>query len=230
MARKNKLQRFADNLSFPNVYENFDVADTILTGKDGIVVDMCGKWNENHFKNTNPLVLELACGNGEYCVGMSKLYPERNFLGVDIKGARIWNGAKLAIAEGMENTAFLRTRIEMIHKFFAPEEVSEIWITFPDPFLRESKSNRRLTSPPFLNLYRQILKKGGIVHLKTDEPNLYECTLEWLAEDENVKILYHDNNIYTKPLPLPELAIKTRYEALDIAGEKTIKYIQFTIN
>ncbi len=230
MGRKNKLQRFADNLSFPNVYENFDVAHTVLTGKDGTTADMKGKWNELHFKNDNPLVLELACGYGEYCVGMGKMYPNRNFLGVDIKGARIWSGAKLALKEGIENAAFLRTRIEMIDKFFAPEEVSEIWITFPDPFLRESKSNRRLTSPPFLARYRQILKKGGIVHLKTDEPNLYECTLEWLSEDATVKILHQDNDIYTKPLPLPELAIKTRYEALDIAGEKTIKYVQFTIN
>ncbi len=150
MGRKNKLQRFADNLSFPNVYENFDVAHTVLTGKDGTTADMKGKWNELHFKNDNPLVLELACGYGEYCVGMGKMYPNRNFLGVDIKGARIWSGAKLALKEGIENAAFLRTRIEMIDKFFAPEEVSEIWITFPDPFLRESKSNRRLTSPPFL--------------------------------------------------------------------------------
>jgi len=229
MSKRNKLQKFAELLAFPNVYENFDTKQPQLTSKHGEVIDLKGKWAAEHFKNEHPIVLELACGRGEYSLGLARLYPERNFIGVDIKGARIWKGAGIAIEEGLQNVAFLRTRIEMITHFFAAEEISEIWITFPDPFLRNSKANRRLTSAHFLNLYRKILHPTGLVHLKTDDPTLYEFTLETLHEDAKAVILYQDDNIYNKPLPFPELELKTYYERMHLEVGRTIKYVRFTL-
>ncbi len=229
MSKRTKLQKFAELLTFPNVYENFDAKQPELAGQDGKIVDLKGKWDATHFKKGNPITLELACGRGEYSLGLARAYPDRNFIGVDIKGARIWKGAKIALDEGLNNVAFLRTRIEQIALFFAPEEISEIWITFPDPFLKESKSNRRLTSPIFINEYRKILKQGGIVHLKTDEPNLYDFTLETLSADPEVEILYHDDDIYAKALPFPELELKTYYEQMHLSEGKKIKYVRFRI-
>ncbi len=229
MSKRNKLQKFAELLSFPNVYENFDHRDPQLIGAHGMPVTLKGKWAVQHFQNDHPIILELACGRGEYTLGLADMYPEYNFIGVDIKGARIWKGASQALAQQRQNVAFLRTRIEQIALFFAPEEVSEIWITFPDPFLAKSKANRRLTSPYFLNAYRAILQKGGLVHLKTDEPNLYEFTLEVLAQDDRAKILYHHPDIYSAPLVFPELSLKTYYERMHLSEGKTIKYIRFSI-
>ena len=148
MAGRNKLQKFAENLTFPNVYESFDLTKPQLTGLHGAEVDLRGKWASEHFGNDHPITLELACGRGEYTLDLARQYPDRNFIGVDIKGARIWRGAKTALAEGLDNAAFLRTRIEAISHFFAPAEVDEIWITFPDPCLKKGKENRRLTAPP----------------------------------------------------------------------------------
>ena len=230
MSRRNKLQKFAEILTFPNVYENFTNFPPQLTGMGGKEVDLKGKWNAEHFKNDQPITLELACGRGEYTVALAQKYPNRNFIGVDIKGARIWKGARIALEKKLKNAAFLRTRIELITAFFELEEIDEIWITFPDPFLKKGKTNRRLTSPRFLNLYRQILKKEGLVHLKTDEGVLSEYTLEVLAEDKQTKILYQDDDIYAKPLPMDELEIKTYYEKMHLEKGKTIKYIRFTIN
>ena len=229
MSRKNKLQKFADLLHFPNVYENFDIRKPELTGLNGEIVELKGQWNAQHFKNDQPIVLELACGRGEYCLGLAKAYPQYNFIGVDIKGARIWKGANGAIEQSLPNVAFLRTRIEQIELFFAPDEVSEIWITFPDPFLRESKANRRLTSPQFLDRYRKILKPKGLVHLKTDEPNLFEFTMETLEEDSAVDVLFQNDDIYAQALPYEELEIKTYYEKMHLEKGKTIKYVRFTI-
>jgi tRNA (guanine-N7-)-methyltransferase len=226
MSKRNKLQKFAELLSFPNVYENFDAKAPQLTGANGDEVDLKGKWNEQHFQNDHPITLELACGGGEYTLGLGRMYPERNFIGVDIKGARIWKGARVALAEELNNVAFLRTRIEQIAHFFAPGEVDEIWITFPDPFLRKSKANRRLTSGRFLETFRKILKPGGLIHLKTDEPNLYAFTLEVLAESTTYELLYQDDDIYSKPLPIPELDIKTYYEGMHLEAGKTIKYVR----
>ncbi len=230
MARKNKLKRFADILSFPNVYENFSMKEPQLVGKDGEEVERKGKWKEAHFQNQNPITLELACGGGEYTVGLAEMYPERNFIGLDIKGARIWKGAKYALDNNLNNAAFLRTRIELINAFFEPGEVSEVWITFPDPFLRESKVNRRLTSPYFLDLYRKFLPKGSLIHLKTDSPELYEFTLETVEEYPHTTLLYNDDNIYNKALPLPELDLKTRYEQMHLENKLTIKYIRFQLD
>lgn len=232
---RDKLKKFADLITFPNVYENPDSSNPQLLGVDGAVVDMKGQWNAKHFKNNNPITLELACGRGEYAVALGRLFPERNFIGVDIKGARIHQGAKAALTEGLHNIAFLRTRIEQIQLFFAEKEISEIWITFPDPFLRDAKSNRRLTSPEFLNRYRTFLKKDGIIHLKTDSPDLYEFTLKTIAHTEGVPqesasphLLYHDSDIYSKPLVMDELAFTTHYEKMNIA-KSTIKYVRFKI-
>ncbi|MBI5914596.1 MAG: tRNA (guanosine(46)-N7)-methyltransferase TrmB [Bacteroidetes bacterium] len=227
MSQRNKLRKFAEVLAFPNVYENFDSSNPALTGENGQTIELKGKWNELHFKNANPITLELACGKGDYAVGLAQRFPDRNFIGVDIKGARIWRGAKTALELGLQNVAFLRTRIEQIALFFEENEVDEIWITFPDPFLRNSKSNRRLTSPMFLEQYRKFLKKGGLVHLKTDERLLHEFTLGVLAQQDNYEIRYHDDDIYANPLPLPELEIKTFYEKQHLAAGKTIKYIRF---
>lgn len=227
MSRRNKLAKFAELLSFPNVYENFDAQVPDLTGKDGQKVEMKGHWAGQHFGNSRPITLELACGRGEYSLGLGRMYPERNFIGVDIKGARIWKGAKIALAEKLNNVAFLRTRIEILDAFFAPHEVQEIWITFPDPFLGNRKINRRLTAPYFLDLYKKLLPADGVVHLKTDELQLHEYTLEVLAARSDVEIIHQDDDMYAGPLYLPELGLKTYYEKLNISESDTIKYLQF---
>lgn len=229
MSKRNKLQKFAEVLAFPNVYENFSAKVPELAGKNGEIIDLKGKWATKHFQNENPITLELACGRGEYTLQLARQYPNRNFIGVDIKGARIWKGARMALEEGLNNAAFLRTRIEVIQNFIAPIEISEIWITFPDPFLKKSKKNRRLTSPNFLKTYRQILQTDGVIHLKTDSPELYEYTLEVLEEPENGTLLYKNNNIYKGELPIPELAFKTYYENMHLEVGKTIKYIRLKV-
>lgn len=229
MARRNKLQKFSEILSYPNVLENYEYNDIKLVGKDGEEVDMPGFWAEKQFKNDHPITVELACGRGEYTLALGERYPERNFIGMDIKGARIWRGATNAIKQGLDNVAFLRTRIEQVEHFFAEGEVDEIWITFPDPFLRDVKANRRLTSPPFLSRYRKILKKGGIVHLKTDNTMLYEYTLEVLGEEKGIVMLAQNDDIYANELPHPDLDIKTYYERMHLKNQLTIKYIAFKL-
>ena len=230
MGKKNKLQKFAALGTFPNVYENFDMSNPSLIHMEGKEVDMRGKWAEFHFKNSHPIVLELACGKGEYTIGLAERHPSKNFIGVDIKGARIWKGAKKAFEEERNNVAFLRTRIEAIEHFFAPEEISEIWITFPDPFPKDKSENRRLTSPNFLMRYRKILKKNGIVQLKTDAKSLYDYTMEVLEESENnCTLIYNHEDIYTAPLYDPDLEIKTFYEHMHLEEKKKITFIKFSI-
>ncbi len=229
MSKRNKLQKFAEILSFPNVLENMDASNPGLTKNETERVDMKGHWNERQFGNEYPITLELACGRGEYSLGLAEMYPERNFIGVDVKGARIWRGARNALDRSLNNVAFLRTRIEQLTLFFAPGEISEIWITFPDPFLKTSKTNRRLTSERFLASYRQLLKKDGLVHLKTDSEELYEFSLESVSQFPGAEILYQNDDIYSGPLLLPELEIKTYYERMHLAAEKKIKYLQFRL-
>ena len=161
---------------------------------------------------------------------MAQQRKDKNFIGVDVKGARIWKGAKIAIEEQLEHVAFVRMRIERIARFFGPGEISEIWITFPDPFLKKGKANRRLTSLPFLNLYRTILHPEGIVHLKTDDPTLYEFTLDVIEKDPQSKLIYQSDDIYAAPLYTPELNLKTYYENMHLAQQKTIKYVRFSIH
>jgi tRNA (guanine-N7-)-methyltransferase len=230
MSKRNKLQKFADLLSFPNVYECFDPQNPELAGLNGAIVDLKGRWASAHFQNEFPITLELACGRGEYTLELARRYPRRNFIGVDVKGARIWKGAGIALNEHIPNAAFLRTRIERIAAFFAPGEVSEIWITFPDPFPGNGKINRRLTSPLFLEEYRKILRPDGVVHLKTDDAGFYEFTLQTLRAQPGADILHHDDDIYSHPLPLAELEIKTYYERMHLQEGKTIKYVQFRLD
>ena len=176
-----------------------------------------------------PLTLELACGRGEYAVGLARTFPDQNFLGLDVKGNRIWKGASIANKEGIKNVAFVRTQIEQAIQYFSKEEVNEIWITFPDPQLRLSKAKKRLTHPQFLRLYQQFLKPGGSVHLKTDSPNLFEFTMA-VIKLFDLTLIKHSENIYGEQNIDPRCAIKTYYEGLNIAGSNRIHYIEFKID
>ncbi len=226
---RNKLQKFTEIVSFDNVYECYDYRVPILVQND-IVKEMKDNWISDHFKNENPLILELACGRGEYSIALAAANSHNNYVGVDVKGARIWQGAKIALEHHIDNVAFVRARIEKIDCFFGPQEVNEIWITFPDPFLKLGKENRRLTSPDFLNAYRNIIKTGGEIHLKTDDDTLYEYTLEVIANDPKCTLVYAENDIYSKPLISSVLEVKTYYEKMHLAENKKIKYIIFKIN
>jgi tRNA (guanine-N7-)-methyltransferase len=212
MAQK-KLQRFADIKTFKNVLE--------------YPQNMQGKWN-TFFNNNNPVVLELACGRGEYTVGLSALYPHKNFIGVDVKGNRMYIGAKKCLQQNLTNAAFLRTQIEMLPDYFVANEVDEIWITFPDPQLRTSKAKKRLTHPRFLRLYQQVLKPEGSIHLKTDSPNLFEFTKK-VIEHYGLLLVVENDDVYKNNNILQDLLIKTHYESLDIAQSKKIHYLQFKL-
>lgn len=226
MTKLSKLQKFAAIRTFPNVYSSKGHNDPHVVDYQGNDLDMKGQW-QNHFKNDKPIILEVACGKGHYARGLAKMYPDNNYIGVEIKGNRLWTGAHQALVSKEENVAFLRARIEFMEYYFAPEEVSEIWITFPDPQL--GKARKRTTSPRFLDVYRNILKKDqNKVHLKTDSPELYEYTLEVL-EEQKITILYQNDDIYAQPLDFPELDIKTFYEEMHLKDNRTIKYIQFTL-
>jgi tRNA (guanine-N7-)-methyltransferase len=207
-----KLIRFAAILTFPNV----------LQYPEG----MAGKW-AGFFKNDHPLTLELACGKGEYTVGLARMYPQRNFLGVDLKGNRIYIGAKTSLRENLTNAAFLRTQIDRLPTYFQLGEVAEIWLTFPDPQLRKSKARKRLTHPKFLRLYQQILVPGGRIHLKTDSPVLYNFT-RLVIDMYGLTLLESSDNIHAGPIK-EELKIKTHYESLDIAQSNRVHYLLFTL-
>lgn len=207
-----KLIRFEAIKSFPNVLQYPE--------------NMAGQW-AGFFKNDNPLTLELACGKGEYTVGLARMYPQRNFLGVDLKGNRIYIGAKQCLEENITNAAFLRTKIDQIATYFQPGEVKEIWLTFPDPQLRKSRSRRRLTHPKFLRLYQQILVPGGLIHLKTDSPVLYAFT-KLVTQMYNLPLLEDSDDIHAGAMK-QELAIKTHYESLDIAQSNRIHYLCFRL-
>lgn len=212
---KDKLRRFAEIETFSNVYQ-----------LDGGKI-LKGKWALNHFKNTQPVVLELACGKGEYTVNLAKLFPQKNFIGIDYKGNRIWRGAKTALEEGIDNVAFLRIQIENLLDYFAPGEVEEIWITFPDPQPQDSREKKRLTFPAFLNRYHQILKPGGKINLKTDNDMLYAYTLEKIRA---LNLIVHKNtsNLYASDWVDEVLSIKTYYEKKYLIHNKNINYIQFS--
>ena len=229
MARKNKLRKFAEIRSFSNVFECYDPTQPVLVGKDMEPVDLKGRWREAHFRNDNPITLELACGAGEYTNGLARLFPDRNFIGVDVKGNRLHGGAREAVLEGIQNAAFLRTRIEVIDHFFAPGEVAEIWITFCDPFPRAIKENRRLTSPFFHEKFRHFLQPGGLMHLKHDSDDFVKYSLESIENDPQAALLYQNLDIYAGEMPMPELSIKTLYEGKHLDAGKTIKYLRYTI-
>lgn len=215
---KNKLKKFAEMETMDCVFQ-FPFAT--LEGGD---CPMRGKWNELYFHNDNPIVLELGCGKGEYAVGLGQQFPDKNYIGIDIKGARMWTGAKQVMAQKLTNVAFLRTSIEIIDRMFAPGEVSEIWITFPDPQMK--KVNKRLTSTRFLENYKHIIKDGGIIHLKTDSPFLYTYTSE-LVRVNGLPVEVNTDDLYSSGLADDILDIKTYYEQQWLSRGLTIKYIKF---
>ena len=208
-----KLIRFAELKTFPNVLQYPE--------------DIKGKWKA-FFHNENPITLELACGKGEYAVGLGQLYRQKNLLGIDQKGNRIWVGAKKALQLQLSNVAFLRIQIDQITEYFASNEVEEIWITFPDPQLRTGKAKKRLTHPKFLRLYKQFLIPGGLIHLKTDSPDLYRFT-KLIIEQYNCNLLEDIGDLYSNGSISNDLKIKTHYESLDIAGSNRIHYLKFSL-
>jgi tRNA (guanine-N7-)-methyltransferase len=199
-----------------------------LSISDGQFVSNVSSINKEDNEST-PLTLELACGRGEYAVGLGRMFPEQHFIGIDLKGNRIWKGASIANKDGLKNVAFVRSQIELTSNYFAKDEVDEIWITFPDPQLRWSKSKKRLTHPKFLRLYQQFLKNDGLVHLKTDSPLLYNFTLK-VIELYGLHLIYKTDNLYAEQNIDPRCLIKTYYEGLDIAQSNKIHYIQFNID
>ena len=218
---KNKLKKFAEIEQLDCVFQY--PREKLLS--EGFPYK--SRWNEDIFHNDNPIVLELGCGKGEYTVGLAKTNPDKNFIGIDIKGARIWTGAKEVVATGLKNAVFLRTEIENLAHFFAPGEVDEIWITFPDPQMQ--KVRKRLTSTRFLQQYSKILKSGGIVHLKTDSPFLYEYTRR-LVDLNNLETLENTADLYGSGLADPVKSIKTFYESQWLSRGKSIKLISFHLN
>jgi tRNA (guanine-N7-)-methyltransferase len=208
-----KLLRFNQIKTFSNVFE--------------YPKEMKGKWHE-YFENSHPIILELACGRGEYTVGLARLFPQQNFIGVDVKGNRMYIGAKKALGEPLPNAAFLRTQIEMLPEYFNASEVDELWITFPDPQLRTSRAKKRLTHPRFLRLYKQVIKKGGVIHLKTDSPDLYRFTHK-VIEMYGLQLINSTEDVYAQKVIDERLSIKTYYESLDIAQSNKIFYLSFSL-
>ena len=220
---KNKLKRFKENETFDNVIQ--PSRDELVTSN----FEYKGQWNSKFFKNDNPLVLELGCGRGEYAVALAKKFPNKNFIGIDIKGARFWRGAKTAIEDHMKNVGFLRTQIELIDHAFAQNEVDEIWITFPDPQIKYKRTKHRMTNSEFLKRYKTILKPEGIVNLKTDSEFMHGYTLG-LLHGEGHEVLYANHNVYKQEgSPEEVTSIQTYYESQYLEQNKPITYIRFKI-
>jgi tRNA (guanine-N7-)-methyltransferase len=213
---KDKLRRFAEIETFNNVVQ-------MDAGKP-----FKGKWATEFFKNNNPVVLELACGKGEYTVNLAQMFPEKNFIGIDYKGNRIWRGAKTAIEENITNVAFLRIQIENLVDYFGENEVDEIWITFPDPQPQISREKKRLTSPRFLNLYRQMLKPAGFINLKTDNDGLHAYTAEKI-EELGLSLHVKTEDLYHSPYADEVLNIKTYYEKKYLQHNKNINYLKYSL-
>lgn len=217
---KGKLAKFADMAAFPHVFEYpFSVVDEVP-------FEMRGAWNERFFKNNHPIVLELGCGRGEYTVGLGRLFPGKNFIGVDIKGARMWSGAKESAETGMTNVAFLRTNIEIIDRFFAPGEVSEIWLTFSDPQMK--KATKRLTSTYFMERYRRFLVDNGLIHLKTDSNFMFTYT-RYMVEHNHLPVEVLTDDLYHSGLADEILSIRTYYEQQWLDRGLNIKYLRFRL-
>lgn len=208
-----KLIRFAELETFPNVFQ--------------YPINIAGKWS-GVFKNPNPVTLELACGKGEYALGMGRMYPKRNFIGVDVKGNRIWVGAKAALQENVQNVVFLRSQIDSLAGYFSACEISEIWLPFPDPQLRSSKHKKRLTHPKYLRMYEKFLKPGGLIHLKTDSPLLFHFTHRVISL-YGLTLHRSFDDLYSHAEIAPELSIITHYEGLDIARSSRIHYLCFSL-
>lgn len=218
MARK-KLIRF----------EEIEARENIFTAENILSREMKGRWREEYFKNSNPIVLELGCGRGEYTVGLASRFPDKNFLGIDIKGDRLWVGSSQAIENDLKNVGFLRVQIQHLEDYFADQEINEIWITFPDPRPKVRDIKRRLTSPRYLNIYKKIIAPKGIVHLKTDNTPLFDFTLETL-EDFKVTLLAQTTDLYSSPLNNDHFGIKTKFEQSFYDQGFDIKYLKFMFN
>jgi len=214
LSKKSKLEKFAELASNPIVIEKNPV--------------LKGKWHTDFFKNEHPIIVELACGKGDYTLGMAKLFPEKNFIGVDIKGNRIWSAARIASIENLTNVGFIRDQIDHIHEYFEQGEVAEIWITFADPFLRDGDAKRRLTDKKFLRLYKIILQKDGLIHVKIDSDVLYNYTKEMLQEFPS-KILKDYEDVYAMNKNDELHGIQTYYEKMHLKDNRTIKYLQFQL-
>ena len=221
MGSKNKLKRFKQNETFENVIQ--PTREEVFSNS----LNLKGNWKQNFFKNDKPLILELGCGKGEYSVNLARKHPDHNFLGIDIKGARFWRGAKTALEEKLDNVGFLRTQIELIDLLFEENEVDEIWITFPDPQIKYKRTKHRLTNEDFLNKYRKVLKLDGFVHLKTDSEFMHGYTLGLLhGLDENIDYAHHD--VYgNSQAPKEVTSIQTFYEQQYLEENKKITYIRF---
>jgi len=220
---KNKLKRFRENDTFNNVFQ--PSREELVEGN----FELKGQWNKTFFKNDNPLVLELGCGKGEYSVGLAQKYPNKNFVGVDIKGARFWRGAKTAIEDGIPNVAFLRAQIELIDHAFAENEVDEIWITFPDPQIKYKRTKHRMTNEKFLERYKSILKPDGVMNLKTDSEFMHGYTLG-LLHGAGHEVIYANHDVYKQEgSPEEVTSIQTFYESQYLAHDKAITYIRFKI-
>ena len=211
------MVRFKANEENPNVVQE---------GKP-IFEEIKGQWRSRQFQNQNPLVVELACGRGEFTVGLAQVFPHQNFIGVDIKGSRIWKGSSTATEEGLENVAFLRTQIQLLDKFFDQGEIDELWITFPDPFPRDGDEKRRLTSDRFLDMYRPLLKSGGIVHFKTDNTGLFDFSLNLVQSRKDIEVLGHTHDFYQSEWKDNHFGIQTRYEKMFSEKGEKIKYLKF---
>ncbi|MCH4551795.1 tRNA (guanosine(46)-N7)-methyltransferase TrmB [Aestuariibaculum lutulentum] len=223
MGSKNKLRRFRENETFSNVYQ--PTRDELVNEE----YELKGNWNQKVFKNDNPLVLELGCGKGEYSVALAQRYPDKNFIGIDIKGARFWRGAKTAVENGIPNVAFLRTQIELIEYAFGENEVDEIWITFPDPQIKYKRTKHRMTNAEFLARYKKILKEDGVVNLKTDSEFMHGYTLG-LLHGAGHEVLYANHNVYKQEgSPEEVTSIQTFYESQYLEQNKAITYIRFKI-
>ena len=224
MGSKNKLKRFKENLTFKNVIQP---SREILVDNN---FEYKGKWNNLFFKNNNPIIIELGCGKGEYSIELAKLNPEKNFIGIDIKGARFWRGAKTAIDEGLNNIAFIRSQIELIDKIFSKEEVCEIWITFPDPQIKFKREKHRLINLKFINLYKNILVPNGIINLKTDSEFLHGYMLGLINSTNFLELIYSNHNIYNNSgAPNDVLSIQTFYELKFLKQKKPITFINFKV-
>jgi len=214
---RSKQKRFAENADRPNVIEPGKV----------LFKEIKGKWLSDYFHNQQPICLELACGKGEYTTGLGKLFPETNFIGMDMKGDRIWSGSSVAINEGLNNVGFLRTPIQYMDEFFDKDELDEIWIVFPDPRPRDRDEKHRLTHPKFLDLYKNYIKLGGWVRLKTDNTGLYEYTLEVLKSRTDISDLEYTDDLYHSPLHAEHYGIVTRFENKFFQKGERIKYLKF---
>lgn len=215
---KNKLEKFADMASYPHVFEY------PYSAVDNVPFEMKGNWHKEFFKNDNPIVLELGCGRGEYTVGLGRMFPDINFIGVDIKGARMWTGATESLESGMQNVAFLRTNIEIIDRFFAPDEVAEVWLTFSDPQMK--KATKRLTSTYFMERYRKFLIDGGIIHVKTDSNFMFTYT-KYMIEKNQLPVDVMTEDLYHSGMTDEILGIRTYYEQQWLDRGLNIKYIKF---